>query len=377
MPDQAKNMLIGIFVTAACAIVVFVLMFLHPSVGDEGKLIRVRFANIDKISIGTRVTFAGKPVGEVITITELPDAETERKAINGYVYIYELTLRVDTGVAIFNTDEISSRTSGLLGEKSVAIIPRAVKPGEELRRVDEEVIYATESASLEETLKEIQGLSDKVEATLDGFLDALSTLKDKKFWDNLSQTATNINDITTALNDKEKWSDTLTHVHDISKNANSVIEKVNKGEGTLGKLLVKDDLYLRTTSVMSKAEIIMNDVNHYGILFHLDKGWQRLRARRMNLLQKLSTPQEFRNYFNDEIDLVSTSLERVSMILEQLGCQPAWCCYDLLQNSEFAKVYAELLRRISALEEEVRLYNIQVVDTAVHQTELIDYEYCQ
>jgi phospholipid/cholesterol/gamma-HCH transport system substrate-binding protein len=63
MPDQAKNILIGIFVIVACAIIVFVLMFLHPSVGDESRLLRVRFANIDKITLGTRVNFAGKPVG--------------------------------------------------------------------------------------------------------------------------------------------------------------------------------------------------------------------------------------------------------------------------------------------------------------------------
>jgi phospholipid/cholesterol/gamma-HCH transport system substrate-binding protein len=390
MPDQAKNMLIGIFVTAACAIVIFVLMFLHPSVGDEGRLIRVRFANIDKISVGTRVTFAGKPVGEVVGITELPDAETERKATNGYVYIYELLLRVDSSITIFNTDEVTSRTSGLLGEKSVAILPGAAQPGEELRPVDNEVIYATESGSVEDTLKEFKELSNKVETALDGIIDALTTLKDNHFWENLSETAVNFNDISTSLNNKEQLTQTVTNIHSFSENANTVAQNANtltqnanaivlqvkNGEGSLGQLLYKDELYLRLNSVMSKAEITMNDINHYGILFHLDKGWQRLRARRLNLLQNLSTPQQFRNYFNDEIDMVATSLERVSMIMEQLNCQPAWSCCDILQNSEFTKVYADLLRRISSLEEEVRLYNQQVVDTAVHQTELIDYFEC-
>ncbi len=390
MPDQAKNMLIGIFVTAACAIVIFVLMFLHPSVGDEGRLIRVRFANIDKISVGTRVNFAGKPVGEVVGITELPDAETERKATNGYVYIYELLLRVDSSITIFNTDEVTSRTSGLLGEKSVAILPGAAQPGEELRPVDNEVIYATESGSVEDTLKEFKDLSNKVESALDGIIDALTTLKDNHFWENLSNTAVNFNDISTSLNNKEQLAQTVTNIHSFSENANTVAQNANtltqnanaivlqvkSGEGSLGQLLYKDELYLRLNSVMSKAEITMNDINHYGILFHLDKGWQRLRARRLNLLQNLSTPQQFRNYFNDEIDMVATSLERVSMIMEQLNCQPIWSCCDILQNSEFTKVYAELLRRISSLEEEVRLYNQQVVDTAVHQTELIDYFEC-
>ncbi len=396
-------MLIGIFVIAAIAVVIFVLMFLHPSVGDKGRILRVRFANIDKISLGTRVTFAGKPVGEVVSITELPDVETERKVVNGYVYVYELKLRVDSSVNVFNSDEISSRTSGLLGEKSVSILPHAPVPGEELRLVSDEILYATETASVEDTLKQFKGVTDKVSVALDNLNDAFGTLKDKNFWANVSKTAENLNDISTSLNHKDQWSEMLANAHQISgklntfsdslnkswdtvdkslndladttANTRKITANVSKGEGTVGRLVMKDDLYLKVSSLLSKGETVMNDVNHYGILFHLDKGWQRMRARRLNLLQTLSTPQQFRNYFNDEIDMVTTSLERVSMILDQMDGQPAWACYDLLQNTEFTKVYAELLRRITGLEEEIKMYNQQVVDTAVHQTEL--YDYCQ
>ena len=403
MPDQAKNMLIGIFVIAALAVVVFVLMFLHPSVGDKGRILRVRFANIDKISLGTRVTFAGKPVGEVVAISELPEIDTERKAINGFVFAYELKLRVDSGVNVFNTDEISSRTSGLLGEKSVSIIPHPSEQGVELRLVNDDILYATETASVEDTLKQFKSLGDKASLALDNVNEAFASLRDDNFWTNVGRTAENLNDITTTLNQREQWSEMLTNAHDFSAKINTfsdrlisswdtvdksltdladttantrqIIATVHKGEGTVGQIVMRDDLYLQMSSLFSKGEVIMNDINHYGILFHLDKGWQRMRARRMNLLQELSTPQQFRNYFNDEIDLVTTSLERVSMILEQLDGQPAWCCYDLLQNPEFTKVYSELLRRVSGLEEEIKMYNQQVVDTGVYRTEL--YDYCQ
>jgi phospholipid/cholesterol/gamma-HCH transport system substrate-binding protein len=52
---------------------------------------------------------------------------------------------------------------------------------------------------------------------------------------------------------------------------------------------------------------------------------------------------------------------------------------DLLQDREYTKVFAELMRRISTLEEEVRLYNIQAVEAQVHETELNDMYYprCQ
>ena len=34
----------------------------------------------------------------------------------------------------------------------------------------------------------------------------------------------------------------------------------------------------------------MNDITTYGLLFQLDKRWQRLQGRRLRLLEKLSSP---------------------------------------------------------------------------------------
>jgi len=377
MPDQAKNILIGVFVVAAFAIIVFVLMFLHPSVGDEEKLLLVRFANIDKISVGTRVTFAGKPVGEVIAIHELSDVNSERKAINGFVYVYELTLRVDSSVNVFNTDEIAARTSGLLGEKSVAIIPHPVKPGEPLYRVDHDIIYATETASVEETLRDLRTIADKVSVAFDNVNNAILILNEQKVWENISSAVAHVDRITAALDNPKQIQATMDNLHAFSVNMSKtgthfldIGERFNRGEGTLGRLFRDEEVYLRTNALLAKADTTMNDINHYGLLFHLDKGWQRLRARRLNLLQNLSTPQEFRNYFNDEVDQVQTSLERVAMVMEQLEGQSACGCYEYFQSPEFKKVYAELLRRLSALEEEVRLYNQAAMEPAFQQTEL-------
>ncbi len=63
MGEQQKNMLIGIFVLAACATIISIVLFLRPTVGDGKKTLYVRFSNINKITVGTRVTYAGKPVG--------------------------------------------------------------------------------------------------------------------------------------------------------------------------------------------------------------------------------------------------------------------------------------------------------------------------
>src|SRR5688572_2913484 len=114
MPPNNKNMMIGAFVLGAAALVVFILLFLHPSLGDESQILYVRFADIDKVNIGTRVTFAGRAVGEV---KEIKLIEKERGGPSddfGHLYMYELKLAVDSHLKVYDTDEVALRTSGLL-----------------------------------------------------------------------------------------------------------------------------------------------------------------------------------------------------------------------------------------------------------------------
>lgn len=417
MADQFKNLMIGLFVTAAAAIVIFILMFLHPNIGDNGKTLHVRFIDVDKITIGTRVTYAGKPIGEVIAIDEIKDSREGKTDSDGQLYAYDLTLLVDTGTRVYNTDKVLSRTSGLLGEKSVEISPFAPKKGEKLELMDGKIIYAQESGSVEETFQEFKDVADKLQKALDSATDILDNIKSNKLVDKITHTVENIDSITTALNKPDQWSDILLNLDHLASNTDKLIDRAHiswgtvdkaleninegaksakdllsrahvswgtvdkilasvdqsthniaQGEGTIGKLINSEDLYLRTNSILSKVETIMDDINHYGLLFQSDKGWQRLRARRLNLLQKLSSPQEFRNYFNDEINEISTSLSRVYMVMDAVESNP--CCCDIMQDREFTKVFAELMRRVSMLEEEIRMYNAQAMETQVHQTEL-------
>lgn len=385
-------MMIGIFVLAAFAIIISIMLFLHPNIGDDGQILRVRFADIDKISPGTRVNFGGKPIGEVLEIKEIRKENGDRIERDGIIYAYELTLALDSNFPIYQTDEITSKTSGLLGERSVLITPMPAKKGYPLERVKGQILYAEEGSSIESSLKEFKALSNKIETSLDGIIEILNTLKEQKVWENMATIMENIADITTSLNQPEKYQAILNgtnailqnleettiainqpqkitkiidNVFDTSVNISEMTNIAKTGEGSLGKILVKDDFYLRLSSLLSKGEVVLDDMNHYGVLFHLDKGWQRLRARRLNLLSSLSNPQEFRNYFNDEVDAITTSLERISMVIEHTtnSCS----CWNLWQNPEYVKVYGELLRRVTMFEENLQMYNRQVVEAGEEQ----------
>lgn len=390
MIDQAKNFMIGLFVIAAISIVVFILLFLHPSIGNEELVLRVRFADIDKITVGTRVTFAGKPIGEVVAINEVEDVEEKRIGRNGKVYVYELILKADSSINVYNTDEIAAKTSGLLGEKSVVITPLPAKPGESLKVVSNDILYANEEGSVEDTLKELRTIGNKVEAALDSINEAFTDLNKQRLFEKMATTADNLKSITSALNKPEEWSQTLSNFHSLSEKMNHswktvdlslkniskasknvrdftddgavMIADVKQGKGTIGGLLRKDELYLKTNALLAKANVTLNDINHYGLLFHSDKNWQRLRARRMNLLQKLQNPEEFSNFFNDEVDQITTSLSRVDMVLRDKESINASCC--LMSDDAFTQVFSELLKRVKELEESLNMYNQQLFDAS-------------
>jgi phospholipid/cholesterol/gamma-HCH transport system substrate-binding protein len=382
MGDQFKTFMIGLFITAAGAVIIFMLMFLHPSVGNEGKILHVRFTDIDKVSLGTRVTYGGKPVGEVVEIQEIGQGRTGPIDPNGHLYLYDLKLRVDTGVQVFNTDEVSIRTSGLLGERNIEITPMAPKKDEKAIEIDMQPIYGETPGTVEDALKDLTEVADKMFGALNSAQDLLDRARKQNLVEKITRTVEHVESITASLDKPQQWEEILANVHVASKTFNTTLNKIDesadifkdtmfkvkRGEGTLGKFISDEQIYLRTNSILSKLETTLDDINHYGLMFQSDKNWQRLRARRVNLLQKLRTPQEFRNYFNDEVDQIYTSIARVSMVLDNLGADP-YCC-EVTSNPEFTKVFAELMRRVKMLEEEVRLYNTQLVEPSIHKVEL-------
>lgn len=425
MAASLKNVFIGLFVVAAISVIFYMLLFLHPKVGDNAKTLRVRFTDIDKVNIGTRVTFAGKPVGEVITIRELPEARTSRTSEHGEIYVYELILKVDSGVDIFNTDVITLRTSGLLGERNIEITPEPLTTARKLEKVEDEILYAAQTTGVEDTMKEIGLLSqkfgvvledvhlfmedikqagvvakvrhildnvteltdslnesDKLKQTLDNFLNLSErsnqtwttvheavnnvhalTERAGRSWCTLDQTLDNIHQVSLSARynlDKtfEAFQTTALNAAAFTDKANQIIDFTREGRGSIGQLFMGDDFYLRLKSILHKGESVMNDINSYGILFHLNKRWQRLQARKLQLLQQLSTPNEFADYFNREMDEIQSSLSRVSLVLNDSECYPQ----SLIYNPDFTQRFSELLKRIEQMEESLKMYNEQVID---------------
>lgn len=329
MKPHFKTIMIGLFVVIACSILVGMILFFEPTVGDGKQEITVRFANINGINVGTRVALAGRPIGEVTAIQQIPDARAQPSDELGNVYFYQLICHIDSSARVYTTDSVSVQTSGLLGERSISIMPKRTPHGILPKIATSDTpLYGQSADPIESAFNELSDLTDKAE-------DALTKVV---HW---------IDENGAALGST---------VHSIS----NIAAKIDKGEGTVGHLVSNEETFLRLSSILTKANTLMNDVNQYGLLFNLNKQWQRLRVKRASLLASLESPEEFRAYFEREFDLIGTSLERISMLIEKAEERDE--TYSLVRSDLFLRDYAELMRGVDALQQNLKLYNEKLMD---------------
>lgn len=391
MSEQIKNMLIGAFVITAMGLVVAMVLFIKPSVGDGKQILNVRFSNINGISVGTRVIFAGKAIGEVKSIETLPNPRKMPSDKNGNLYYYNLTLKIDSGVPIYTTDEFTTQTSGLLGDKSVAIIPKDSKTGEVPKLLNaKSVIYADSNDLLESAYNILESLSTKVEDAVDQISawikkngdnigDAIinfdntmkeasafvKTLNDENIIPDVKEAAQSFtctmdsfNDAVTTLNDQDAFNNASTLISNLvetSEKVDTIVGKVADGEGTIGKLFNDDETYLQVNAVLSKLNTMMNDINQYGILFNMNKKWQRSRTKQASLINSLQTPNQFKNYFEGEVDQINTAMGRISLLIEKAANSPDR--EKILGNPVFKSDFKSLMQQVESLKDSIRLYN--------------------
>jgi len=402
MTDQLKNILIGLFVAIAITIAVSMILFLEPNVGDGKKRYNVRFTNVAGISNGTRVTLAGKAVGEVLSIKEVEGARGLAPDDQGRVYIYQLILKVDSSVKLYSTDEVAIRTTGLMGEKSIAILPKAASDGV---LITNEIVYASSIDPLENTFSVVGKTAARVQKAVDNFnswfesnaeplsiaiqsfngtmqrMDTVLTSVDQEdlipsLRASVDLLSNNLESLHKALDEDQLLHKTANLITSLDQTAsylntdgaqmlrylNQIGRDIATGTGTVGRFITSEDFYLRFSSILGKVDTLMNDINHYGVLFQYDKTWQRSRTKKANFLKALDTPVEFRNYFEGEVTTIQTSLGRLTELLERAGGLEER--QKIFQSEGFKRDFGALLRQVQGLTDSIKLYNEELVANA-------------
>lgn len=209
---------LGLFI--AGGIVLFaILIFTISNIEffQTGYEVRVLFRFANGIEPGAPVRLAGVKVGEVKQVKVISYPQDE-------IPMVEVDLDIQNRIRIHQDARILINTLGLLGEKYVEILPGTkdkplVKEGDVL--VGQDSIPLAQVADLGYQIA--QKLSKTIDALEDIFLEEKG-----------------VDDIRTILENIKKLSQNL---NQLALDTDKLIEKANRGEGTLGKLLNDETLY--------------------------------------------------------------------------------------------------------------------------------------
>jgi len=211
MNQTFQSIRVGIFFVLGLALIytVYSVIGSRPIGGEDGYKITASFNNIRTLSAGVDVRMAGVRIGEVEN-TIL----SEGKGL--------VTLSINQEVVIPSDSLATIAMASLLGQNYLSI--NYGQSAEAL--VDGDQILSKESADFNEIMGEVQELGKKLNSIADGFSGMGG--------DGMTDMFANINDLLT--DNRERFDSVLV-------NLDEVTAKLNRGDGTLGKLINEDDLY--------------------------------------------------------------------------------------------------------------------------------------
>jgi phospholipid/cholesterol/gamma-HCH transport system substrate-binding protein len=266
----------------------------------------VVYNNVSGIVKSTQVTINGLKVGQVEDISMVEEGDPTRLLVTMFV---ENSIKLPVGT----TASITS--SGILGSTDIVIAPAE---GTEIYK-DQDTLVAAYQESLQGSIKKIvdpiKEKSEKVLITMDNMLNSLNKIFDstgsKKLEssiDDFSGTMQNVRNITArfdkltadeynslkgmlenmdaitrnlknnneaiakAIKNISKITDsvaasdltaTINHTRNVMKEFSTTLEKINKGEGSLGKLANDTSLYSNLNKTSLELNSLMKDMQEY------------------------------------------------------------------------------------------------------------------
>ena len=237
MRESALEFKVGAFVIIGLLLLVALLMNMEVFNFRSGRTLRVMFNYTSGLEVGAPVQLAGVPVGNVQKIDILKDEEGKT--------VIEVVARVRGDIDISKSAEIRINSKTLLGQKYLEILPGP--PGNE-PVAGEELLLGHDPVMMEA----ITNTGDRVVKKLEISVDSLNQLiGDEDFRAKIKDNVGNFNAL-------------ITDLKDVTGSLKVILARLEKGEGTMGKLLIDESVY-------EDVKVLMNDLkDHPWKLFRKD-----------------------------------------------------------------------------------------------------------
>ena len=286
----SKEVKTGILVLLGIILFIFGFNYLKgQNLLDSSRVFYTTYNNVEGLVSSTPVTINGLSVGKVVNIAFKGDGSGK----------LQIKLLVDSEFEFSKNSKAELYETGLIGGKAIAIVP-AFDGAENAKEND--ILEGTVKAGLTDLVNQrLTPLQEKIEVMMvdaDVLLNNLNDVFDDKTKANLRASVAGLNDViqnfkttsnslnTLMANNEEKLNNTLTNVDKISSNLSkttedlanadlkktitsleatisnfkSISEKIENGEGSIGKLLKDDGLYNNIEGASLQLEQLLEDM---------------------------------------------------------------------------------------------------------------------
>ncbi|MFY9397723.1 MAG: MlaD family protein [Desulfomonilia bacterium] len=263
MSNEAK---VGIFIVAVVAVFLALSYFIGELDLTRKKTYPVSmvFTTVEGLSKGSQIVLAGVQVGSVDAISLNPDYSALVAAS-----IYE-NIRIPA-------DSLASvATRGVLGDKVIVIQPGAsedmVEPGGKISRTNVPPSLDDLLLQLGELANNLTDLSYALNTTL-GDEETLQAIMNniRRFTEDSSElVAQNREDINAVISGLRRITDTLVEASEgfttTGRELGEIARTINAGEGTIGRLVHDDELYVSLVEFMGTVQGLVDGMSQDGTL---------------------------------------------------------------------------------------------------------------
>lgn len=286
---MSKEIKTAILVIGALLLVIFGYNFLKGNnLLDKSKIIYAVYDNVEGLAPSSQVTINGLPVGRVLSIDF---ADATGKLVVKFVVEKDFEFSKNSTARIYG--------GGIIGGKSLAVVPSYekglnVKSGDTLPSEIEEGIMEL----VNERLTPLQNQLESTIVSTDSVLTNVNAVLDRDTKENLKEAIANftyasreLKGISNSVNgllaqNKEKLDHTLSNIDEVSTNFASISDslskiqmgkmiadlektianfqdisnKLNSPEGTVGKLLNDEQLYLNLDRTANQMGDLLQDM---------------------------------------------------------------------------------------------------------------------
>ena len=310
----SRELKTGIIAVVAISLFVWGFNFLKGErlFAKANRTFKTEYANVQGLNTASVVTINGVIVGKVLEIT-FSNEPTKK----GFLEV-EFSINNDFEFSKNSIAKIYS--TSLMGGKSLAIVPsyegETAMSGDLLKGEIESDIFSTASEMLNPLQAKFENVITNIDSLMVGLNDILdinsrnhlkaaiiqlnSTMTTfnsaGKKLDNILASNTNslkatLNNAEKITNDFSKLSENLASVNlagtvqDLEKtlsNVNSLLSNIEKGKGTIGKLMTDDQMYINLENASKELEELLREFKehpkrfvHFSLFGKKDKGIQK------------------------------------------------------------------------------------------------------